>query len=121
MSELGERRGISLAWPDLPPAFQQTVANGQLLDRLPIAIYCCDRSGLLLQFNAKAAELWGRAPALSMTDERFCGAHKLLLLDGTFLPHASSPMAEVLRTGLPAHDRTVVIERPDGTRVTGQY
>jgi PAS domain S-box-containing protein len=53
-----------------------------------------------------------------MTEERFCGAHKLFALDGTLVPHAASPMVQALRTGAPARDRTVVIERPDGTRVT---
>jgi PAS domain-containing protein len=77
-------------WPELPPAFQQTVANGQLFDVLPVAIYCCDRDGLLLQFNRKAAELWGRAPCLGDTDERFCGSHRLFWPDGTLLPHADT-------------------------------
>jgi len=34
------------------------------------------------------------------------------------MPHAESPMAEVLRTGEPVRNRELVIERPDGSRIT---
>jgi signal transduction histidine kinase len=39
-------------------------------------------------------------------------------LDGTYLPHRETPMELVLRTGEPARDREVIIERPDGSRIT---
>jgi hypothetical protein len=38
--------------------------------------------------------------------------------DGTFLPHSETPMEWVLRTGNPARDMEVIIERPDTSRVT---
>jgi PAS domain S-box-containing protein len=87
------------------------------LDLLPAAIYVCDVAGVILRFNARAAELWGRAPRLGDTDQRFCGSLRLYRLDGALLEHAATPMAQVLQTGVPARDQEVVIERPDGTRV----
>src|SRR5882672_53174 len=33
-----------------------------LVENLPIGICTCDRDGLLVQFNRRAAELWGRTP-----------------------------------------------------------
>jgi PAS domain S-box-containing protein len=51
------------------------------------------------------------------TDELFCGAHRLFLTDGRALPHAETPMAQSLRDGT-THDEEVVIERPEGSRVT---
>ena len=39
----------------------------------PVAVYSCDASGVIQNFNHRAAELWGREPALGGTDERFCG------------------------------------------------
>src|SRR5882724_8184109 len=39
----------------------------------PVAVYSCDASGLIQQFNRRAAELWGRAPVRGDTHERFCG------------------------------------------------
>ena len=101
----------------LPQAFRR-VASGRLLERLPVGVYCCDPRGRLLQFNQKAAELWGRRPALGENEELYCGSHRLLSLVGERIPHRQSPMAEVLRTGRPVHDQTVVIERPDGSRLT---
>ena len=89
----------------------------EIYDRMPIAVYVCDRNGLIVRFNERAKELWGRAPKVNDTEQRFCGAHRLLLNDGTELPHAETPMAEVLRTGEPARDAEVIIQRPDGSQV----
>jgi PAS domain S-box-containing protein len=89
-----------------------------LFDLGPVAVYSCDASGEIRQFNRRAAELWGREPAIGDTDERFCGSHKLFRPDGSFMPHEQCPMAEVL-TGKVSevHDAEVFIERPDGSRV----
>ena len=90
-----------------------------LFDFDPVAIYSCDTSGVIQQFNRRAAELWGREPASGDTDERFCGSFKLFRPDGSFMPHEQCPMAEVVAGKIPAaHDAEVVIERPDGSRIT---
>lgn len=84
----------------------------------PIAVYYCDASGVIRNFNRHAAELWSRTPELGDTDEKFCGSHKLFRPDGTFMPHGQCPMAEVLNGTLQeARDQEVLIERPDGSRV----
>jgi signal transduction histidine kinase len=89
-----------------------------LFDSVPVAVYSCDVSGVIQQFNRRAAELWGRAPAPGDTDERFCGSYKLFRPDGSFMPHEQCPMAEVVAGKIPAaHDAEVLIERPDGSRV----
>ena len=85
----------------------------------PVAVYSCDVAGVIQDFNARAAELWGRAPALGDTDERFCGSFKMFRPDGSFMPHPHCPMAEVVAGKIPAvRDAEVLIERPDGSRVT---
>jgi PAS domain S-box-containing protein len=88
------------------------------LDLLPLAAYVCDAEGVIQHYNARAAALWGREPHTGEHGDTYCGALRLFRLDGTPLPHAESPMAEVLRTGQPQRDRRVVIERPDGARIT---
>jgi PAS domain S-box-containing protein len=88
-----------------------------VLDAIPTAIYICSADGALVRFNRIAKQLWGRSPQLGDTEERFCGSDRLFQLDGTHLPHSETPMASVLRTGEAVHDREVVIERPDGSRV----
>jgi len=85
----------------------------------PVAIYSIDASGVIENFNHRAAELWGREPALGDTDQRFCGSFKMFRPDGSFMPHEQCPMAEVVSGKITAaHDAEVLIERPDGSRVT---
>lgn len=90
-----------------------------LFDLGPVAVYSCDAAGVIQQFNHRAAELWGREPAPGDTDERFCGSFKLFRPDGTFMAHEQCPMAEVVSGKLAqVRDAEVLIERPDGSRVT---
>jgi PAS domain S-box-containing protein len=90
-----------------------------LFDLGPIAVYSCDASGVIRDFNRRAAELWGREPKPGDTDERWCGSVKLFRPDGSFLPHEQCPMAEVLSGRIPAvHDTEVQIEQADGSRIT---
>ncbi len=90
-----------------------------LFHACPTAVYSCETSGVILDFNPCAAELWGREPKPGDTDERFCGSFKLYRPDGTFMPHDQCPMAEVLSGTIPeARDMEVRIERPDGSWVT---
>src|SRR5665213_739961 len=85
----------------------------------PVAVYYCDASGVIQNFNRRAAELWGREPALGDTDERFCGSFKLFRPDGSFVPHDQCPMAEVISGKIPEASGTeVLIERHYGSRVS---
>ena len=90
-----------------------------LFDLGPVAVYSCDTSGVIREFNRRATELWGRTPELGETDERFCGSFKLFRPDGSFMPHEQSPMAEVVSGKISeARDTEVLIERPDHTWAT---
>ena len=90
-----------------------------LFDLGPVAVYSCDTSGVITEFNHRATELWGRTPALGDTDERFCGSFKLFRPDGSFMPHDECPMAEVVSGKISeARDTEVLIARADGTEVT---
>jgi PAS domain S-box-containing protein len=100
------------------PAHGLNWFSENLIEILPAAVYVCDSSAVIVAFNKRAGELWGRTPRLGDQDEKFCGAHKLFQPDGTRLPHNEAPMERVLRTGQAARDQEVVIERPDGSRVT---
>jgi two-component system CheB/CheR fusion protein len=84
----------------------------------PVAVYYCDVSGTIQNFNRRAVELWCRTPAAGDTDERFCGSYKLFRPDGSFMAHGDCPMAEVLSGKIQeARNQEVLIERPDGSRV----
>jgi len=89
-----------------------------LFEMGPVAIYSCHASGVIQDFNRRAAELWGREPALADNNDRFCGSYKMFRPDGRHVPHEQCPMADVLSGAIPeARDVEVHIERPDGTRI----
>ena len=71
-----------------------------LIELLPMAAYAAwAPHGVIAWSNSRAAQLWGRAPVIGDTDERFCGAHKLFYPDGTYMAHCDTPVALVLNTG----------------------
>jgi PAS domain S-box-containing protein len=88
-----------------------------LLKNVPVAVYTCNQEGLIEYYNPKAVEMWGRAPVIRDTMERYCGSFALYHMDGTPMPFEENVMAQVIRTGIPQRNQEVVIERPDGTRV----
>lgn len=90
-----------------------------LFDHGPIAMYCVDAEGVVQEFNHNAVALWGREPVRGDPNERFCGSLRLMLPDGTHVPHAQTPVADVLSGAIAlAQDVEVVMERPDGSRIT---
>jgi signal transduction histidine kinase/CheY-like chemotaxis protein len=90
----------------------------RLLEKLPAAAYTCDAEGLITYFNQRAVDLWGRAPSINDPVDRFCGSFKLYRSDGTPIPHDQCWMALALRDGKEYNAEEIVVERPDGTRVT---
>jgi PAS domain S-box-containing protein len=105
--------GAVLGLDDNEQAFE---VPARLFEQLPFAVYVCDRDGLVLRYNRRAPELWGRSPKLGDPDERFCGSYRMFRPDGSLLPHHQCPMADVLRTGVSVREQEVHIERPDGSR-----
>ena len=89
-----------------------------LLSALPAAVFVCDVDGLITYYNNAVVRIWGRSPQLCDPDNRWTGAAGLHMIeDGRPLDPADSCVANVLRTGKPCAEE-VVIERPDGDRIT---
>ena len=108
----------TLAATAVPPGYEALLAiDSAVLEAIPIAVYLCAADGVIVRFNRRAAELWGRTPKVGDTDARFCGSFRMYHVDGRLLPHARTPMATALRTGRSQRDKEVVIERPDGSRI----
>ncbi|HLF74307.1 MAG TPA: PAS domain S-box protein [Anaerolineales bacterium] len=88
-----------------------------LFDLIPIAVYTCDASGLIHEFNHRAAELWGREPEKHNVEEKYCGSYRIYHPDGRLMPHEECPMARTLAgQTLEPHELEIMIERPDGVR-----
>ena len=90
----------------------------RVVEVMPVAVYVCDTTGIIQNYNKRAVELWGREPRPGDPAQRHCGSLRLYSSDGELVPHEQSKMAEVLRTGIEARDLEVVIERPHGSRIT---
>jgi PAS domain S-box-containing protein len=95
------------------PAFRQ------LLETLPAGAYTCDPDGLITYYNQRAAEVWGRVPKLNHPDDRFCGSFALYsTADGSPIGHDQCWMALALQNRQGYNGQEILIERPDGSRIT---
>ncbi|HET9233838.1 MAG TPA: ATP-binding protein, partial [Candidatus Eisenbacteria bacterium] len=90
----------------------------RLLDTLPTGAFTCDPEGLITYFNAAAARIWGREPSLRDAADRYDGAYRLFTPDGVAIQHNQSWMALALQKNREYNGYEMVIERPDGSRVS---
>jgi PAS domain S-box-containing protein len=88
-----------------------------VLSLMPAAVYTCDLDGRITYFNQHAVELWGRAPKLDNDEDRYCGSFRLILPDGSTLPHDRCAMAMAIQTGESVRNEEVIVERADGSRI----
>ncbi len=87
-----------------------------LVEGLGMAVYTTDSAGRITLFNREAAEMWGRAPTLGV--DLWCGSYRIFTLDGELLPHQDCPMGVALREDRAIRGEEIVVERPDGARMT---
>ena len=86
----------------------------QIVQNLPVAVYCTDAAGRITFYNDAAASLWGRHPRLG--EDWWCGSWRLYWPNGTPMGHDECPMAVTLKTGNAVRGAEAIAERPDGTR-----
>jgi PAS domain-containing protein len=70
MSIFAERADTAPSPAGMPGELPLDVPD-PLWDLLPTGIYACDRGGLIVRYNRRAAELWGRTPKLGDPAELF--------------------------------------------------
>lgn len=111
---------LASARTDLLAPFARAAAGldalPKFLENLPLAIYACDTDGRILWFNTRASELWGRKPKIGDDSEKYCGSYRLFF-NGRLITRDETPMASVLRTGIPVRGAQGKVERPDGTAI----
>ena len=88
----------------------------QLVQLLPAAVYTCDNDGRITLYNEAAVKLWGRRPKIG--EDMWCGSWKIYKPDGSPLPLNNCPMAIAIREGRSVRGQEIIVERPDGTRLS---
>lgn len=89
----------------------------QLATLIPVGVFACDAQGRITFYNRRAAELWGRAPALDRDDGSYCGAARVWRLDGSLMARNETPTAQAIALGKRVRDQELILERPDGSRL----
>jgi len=89
----------------------QAVIRPEAIELMPLGVYVVDASGVIRQYNAHAAELWGRTPEAG-AEARGWGGSDPWDARG----EQPNPVAEVLADGQPRRAERVIV-RPDGRRV----
>ncbi|MEO6785591.1 MAG: PAS domain S-box protein, partial [Chthoniobacteraceae bacterium] len=92
-----------------------------LFDLGPVGVYTCDAKGMITEFNHRSVELWGRAPKIGDSRERYCGCSscRRYRQDGNYLPHDACPVVAVLDGSVPeVRNVEVLIERRNGSQIT---
>jgi PAS domain S-box-containing protein len=86
-------------------------AYRQMIQGLPAALYLCDETGRLLDYNDACVTLWGYAPEKG--SGFWCGATQAFDGQGRPLSAEYNPVARVLRgESVPADEMTII--RPNG-------
>ena len=89
--------------------------TSNVIEMLPIATCICDRDGIIVQYNRRALEVWGRTPQPGELHDQFTATTRFYDAQGRRLQEA--PIRHVLRTGEAVRDREISIERGDRRRV----
>jgi PAS domain S-box-containing protein len=118
MCKRADQQAVSWGWAATSVLPSSNFPFWRLIEKLPVGAYTCDAEGLITYFNPHAMQLWGRAPQLNDPVDRFCGSFKLFLPDGSPLAHEECWMALALKLGKEYNGHEIMIERPDGQRLT---
>ncbi|MGN6507833.1 MAG: sensor histidine kinase [Chitinophaga sp.] len=86
----------------------------EIIQLLPAAVYSTDAAGIILQYNAAAAALWGFTPEAGKTP--WDANWKAYDRNGGSLPAENTPMAVALREGRELYGEEMIVERADGSR-----
>lgn len=65
-------RQAAVASPVALSAYEALAAlDAAVLEAIQTAVYICAADGVIVRFNRRAAELWGRTPEIGAANERF--------------------------------------------------
>ena len=85
----------------------------QISEESPVAVYTCNKDGLITYYNRAAANLWGRSPKVGT--ERWSGCKNIFFPDGTPVSLQECPVAKTLNGEVFAVKQEIIIQRQDGS------
>jgi len=91
------------------------LSQGDILNRLPVGVYICDKEGLITYYNDAAAGLWGYRPVVGDPSVKYCVCRRAFL-NGAYVAPEETPMAVAIVAGKSFKNIDIVFERPDGSR-----
>ncbi|MGB4843553.1 MAG: PAS domain S-box protein, partial [Ferruginibacter sp.] len=85
----------------------------RLIENLPVAVFTCNKSGVINLYNKAIVELWGKKPVAGK--EVWYDSLKLFNKDGNRIPDNENPMAFTLKDEKAYHGDEIIVQRPDGS------
>ena len=85
----------------------------QISEESPVAVYTCNKDGVITYYNRAAANLWGRSPKVGA--ESWSGCKKIFFPDGTPVSLQECPVAKTLNGEVSAVKQEIIIQRQDGS------
>ena len=86
-----------------------------LIHCLPVALYACDQTGALSDYNQRAAQLWGWPGTNAVANGSPRSASEIPADDRLPPLPEGVPAMEVISTGEAVRDHEFVLDRPDGS------
>lgn len=118
IGQFGSRKVARSASGSRFPVERAAVWSRAQIEQMPMPAYVCDKRGVIVAYNDRVADLWGRAPVAGDVREVYCGFVNRFRRDGSAMPRDNAPVAHALMTGRRVGDFELTVERPDRSRRT---
>jgi len=89
------------------------LSETNIFNLLPSGLCVIDKNGLIIHYNQKAVDLWGRTPD---SKELFFGARNLFTSQGNLIPGDNSPISASLTDGV-SRQEEMIMESSDGRQI----
>ncbi len=90
-------------------------AYRSLFDAVPSGVFVCNLDSVILHYNRRAAEIWGREPKCGV--DHYFGFSIPAPPDACLMPHMKDPIGDALRRGKPLQHLEVLLEQPNGSHI----
>ncbi len=90
----------------------------RIFDLLSSAVYVCDRTGVITEYNTAAVRIWGTSPRTGDSEKHFLASLGIFTPDRHRLSFDKFPSSMALDTGEPVRGIELVLQRPDESQTS---